>query len=64
MKINNVMFIREEVGLSFHGGWACALNWSAPFQFSGATSLGKDVGQVIYPKATEEQLVRYTKLSF
>lgn len=51
------------VGLFFLGIWACALSWGAPCQFSGATSLGKDVGQAIYPHATPEQLVKYTQRS-
>lgn len=51
------------VGLFFLGVWACALSWGAPCQFSGATSLGKDVGKAINPEATEEQLVVYTKRS-
>lgn len=51
------------VGLFFLGVWACALSWGAPCQFSGATSLGKDVGKAINPNATPEQLVTYTKLS-
>lgn len=51
------------VGLFFLGVWACALSWGAPCQFSGATSLGKDVGHAIYPDATAEQLVTYTKRS-
>lgn len=51
------------VGLFFLGVWACALSWGAPCQFSGATSLGKDVGKAIHAEATEEQLVTYTKRS-
>lgn len=51
------------VGLFFLGIWACALSWGAPCQFSGATSLGKDVGQALRPQATPEQLVKYTKRS-
>lgn len=51
------------VGLFFLGIWACALGWGAPCQFSGATSLGKDVGSALYPAATSEQLVKYTKRS-
>ena len=31
------------VGLFFLGIWACALGWAGPCQFSGATSLGRDV---------------------
>ncbi|CQR46339.1 putative symporter YidK [Paraliobacillus sp. PM-2] len=51
------------VGLFFLGIWACALGWGAPCQFSGATSLGKDVGSAIFPNASHKQLVSYTKLS-
>lgn len=51
------------VGLFFLGIWACALSWGAPCQFSGATSLGKDVGGALYPKATPEQLITYTQRS-
>ncbi|TXL67451.1 sodium:solute symporter family protein [Cerasibacillus terrae] len=51
------------VGLFFLGIWACALGWGAPCQFSGATSLGKDVGSAVFPQATSEQLVKYTKRS-
>ncbi|MEI3614166.1 sodium:solute symporter family protein [Pseudogracilibacillus sp. SO30301A] len=51
------------VGLFFLGIWACALSWGAPCQFSGATSLGKDVGGALYPKATSEQLITYTQRS-
>lgn len=51
------------VGLFFLGIWACALSWGAPCQFSGATSLGKDVGSALNPGATAEQLMKYTKRS-
>lgn len=51
------------VGLFFLGIWACALSWGAPCQFSGATSLGRDVGSALFPSATNEQLIRYTKWS-
>ncbi|OAT82060.1 sodium:solute symporter [Bacillus sp. MKU004] len=51
------------VGLFFLGFWAAALSWGAPCQFSGATSLGRDTGKAINQKATELQLVRYTKWS-
>lgn len=51
------------VGLFFLGIWACALSWGAPCQFSGATSLGKDVGSALNPAATSEQLMKYTKRS-
>src|SRR5699024_649336 len=50
-------------GVFFLGIWACALGWAGPCQFSGATSLVRDVGQAIKPHATEEQLVRYTRWS-
>jgi SSS family solute:Na+ symporter len=49
--------------LFFLGIWACALGWGAPCQFSGATSLGRDVGRALRPKATEDDLVRYTRWS-
>ncbi len=51
------------VGVFFLGVWACAMGWAGPCQFSGATSLGRDVGSAINPKATEVQLVRYTQWS-
>ncbi|MCF6092593.1 sodium:solute symporter family protein [Microaerobacter geothermalis] len=51
------------VALFFLGFWAAALSWGAPCQFSGATSLGRDVGKAIRPKATETDLIRYTKWS-
>ncbi|MDY0394577.1 sodium:solute symporter family protein [Virgibacillus halophilus] len=51
------------VGLFFLGVWACALGWGAPCQFSGATSLGKDVGSALHPTATSDQLITYTKRS-
>jgi SSS family solute:Na+ symporter len=51
------------VGLFFLGFWAAALSWGAPCQFSGATSLGRDVGSAVNPKATDQQLVKYTKWS-
>ena len=50
-------------GVFFLGIWACALGWAAPCQFSGATSLGRDVGRALRPHATEEDLVRYTRWS-
>ncbi|WLR52738.1 sodium:solute symporter family protein [Bacillus tianshenii] len=49
--------------LFFLGFWAAALSWGAPCQFSGATSLGRDVGRAVNPKANEQDLVRYTKWS-
>ncbi|MDM5340366.1 sodium:solute symporter family protein [Fictibacillus enclensis] len=51
------------VALFFLGFWAAALSWGAPCQFSGATSLGRDAGKAFNPKATELQLVGYTKKS-
>ncbi|RYG73051.1 sodium:solute symporter family protein [Lentibacillus lipolyticus] len=51
------------VGLFFLGVWACALGWGGPCQFSGATSLGRDVSSSIKPQATESQLITYTKIS-
>jgi len=49
--------------LFFLGFWACALSWGAPCQFSGATSLGRDVGAAIVPNAGEATYVRYTRWS-
>jgi solute:Na+ symporter, SSS family len=51
------------VGIFFLGVWGCALSWGAPCQFSGATSLGRDVGGALHPRASENQLVFYTKVS-
>lgn len=51
------------VGIFSLGIWACALGWGAPCQFSGATSLGRDVGSALNPGASDEQLVRYTRWS-
>ncbi|WP_411730811.1 sodium:solute symporter family protein [Paeniglutamicibacter sp.] len=51
------------VGVFFLGVWACAMGWAGPCQFSGSTSLGRDVGSALNPKATEAQLVRYTQWS-
>jgi solute:Na+ symporter, SSS family len=51
------------VALFFLGFWAAALSWGAPCQFSGATSLGRDVGKAINPKATDGDTIRYTKWS-
>jgi SSS family solute:Na+ symporter len=50
-------------GLFFVGLWACALGWAGPCQFSGATSLGRDLGSALNPRATEAQLVRYTRVA-
>jgi len=51
------------VGVFFLGIWACALAWGGPCQFSGATSLGRDVMMAVKPGASERDLVRYTKWS-
>jgi SSS family solute:Na+ symporter len=51
------------VGIFFVGVWACALGWGGPCQFSGATSLGRDVMMAVRPKASEADLVRYTRWS-
>ena len=50
-------------GLFFLGLWACALGWGGPCQFSGATSLGRDAGQALNPRANEADLIRYTRWS-
>lgn len=50
-------------GVFFLGVWACALSWAGPCQFSGATSLGRDVGRALRPNASENDLVRYTRWS-
>lgn len=50
-------------GLFFLGLWACALGWGGPCQFSGATSLGRDGGQALNPRATEADLIGYTRWS-
>lgn len=47
----------------FVGMWACALGWAGPCQFSGATSLGRDLGGALRPQASQEQLVRYTRVA-
>lgn len=51
------------VGIFFMGIWACALGWGAPCQFSGATSLGRDVVSSFNPRVTDRQMVTYTKWS-
>jgi SSS family solute:Na+ symporter len=51
------------VGIFFMGIWACALGWGAPCQFSGATSLGRDVVSSLNPKVSDKQMVLYTKWS-
>lgn len=51
------------VGLFFLGIWACALGWGASCQFSGSTSLGRDVSGAINPALTDNQKVTYTKWS-
>lgn len=40
-----------------------ALGWAGPCQFSGVTSLGRDLGSALNPAATERQLVRYTRVA-
>lgn len=47
----------------FVGMWACALGWAGPCQFSGATSLGRDLGSALRPRATQIELVRYTRIA-
>lgn len=47
----------------FVGLWACALGWAGPCQFSGATSLGRDLGSALRPRATQIELVRYTRIA-
>lgn len=49
------------VGVFFLGIWAAALGWGAPCQFSGATSLGRDVMGAINPSLSDERKVHYTK---
>lgn len=49
------------VGVFFLGIWAAALGWGAPCQFSGATSLGRDVMGAINPSLSDERKVVYTK---
>ena len=51
------------VGLFFLGIWSCALGWGASCQFSGATSLGRDVTGAIKPSLNDMQKVVYTKWS-
>ncbi|WP_206808973.1 sodium:solute symporter family protein [Paradesulfitobacterium ferrireducens] len=51
------------VGVFTLGIWAAALGWGAPCQFSGATSLGRDVGRAIFPQVTPETQVKWTKIS-
>lgn len=50
-------------GVFFLGLWACALGWAGPCQFSGATSLGRDLGRAIRPEASERELVRSTRIA-
>ena len=47
----------------FVGMWACALGWAGPCQFSGATSLGRDLGSALHPSASPERLVLYTRIA-
>ncbi len=51
------------VGIFTLGIWAAALGWGAPCQFSGATSLGRDVGRAINPNLSPEAQVKWTKYS-
>ncbi|MTI81871.1 MAG: sodium:solute symporter family protein [Firmicutes bacterium] len=51
------------VGLFFLGIWACALGWGASCQFSGSTSLGRDVTSAFNPALTDNKKVFYTKIS-
>ncbi len=51
------------VGMFTLGIWACALGWGAPCQFSGATSLGRDVGSALFPDASDAKLVHFTRIS-
>lgn len=51
------------VGVFFLGIWACALGWAGPCQFSGATSLGRDLGLAIQPNASPTTLISYTRWS-
>lgn len=51
------------VGLFFLGVWACALGWGGPCQFSGSTSLGRDLTGAINPALTDQQKVKYTRIS-
>ncbi len=50
-------------GVFFLGIWACALGWAGPCQFSGATSLGRDVGRALRPNASDQDLIKYTRWS-
>lgn len=45
----------------FVGLWACALGWAGPCQFSGATSLGRDLSGALNPRASQQQLVFYSR---
>lgn len=47
----------------FVGMWACALGWAGPCQFSGATSLGRDLGSALHSSASPERLVLYTRIA-
>lgn len=51
------------VGLFFLGIWAAALGWGASCQFSGSTSLGRDVTGAINPLLTDKQKIAYTRAS-
>src|SRR5699024_12285658 len=43
--------------------WSCGFGWGGTCQFSGSTSLGRDVGCAIRPYASESQLFFYSKIS-
>lgn len=47
----------------FVGMWACALGWAGPCQFSGATSLGRDLGSALNPHASQQRLVFYSRIA-
>lgn len=47
----------------FVGMWACALGWAGPCQFSGATSLGRDLGNALNPRASQQRLVFYSRIA-
>ena len=51
------------VGIFGLGIWACALGWGAPCQFSGATSLGKDVFGQLNASNDNRKSIKYTKIS-
>ncbi|MFC0582157.1 sodium:solute symporter family protein [Micrococcoides hystricis] len=66
--VNIAHFMQETlppwaVGVFFVGVWAAALGWAGPCQFSGASSLGRDVIGALKKGASEADLVRYTRYS-